>query len=394
MAQQKKPEQKELGFDSSVPSRNDAKTIVEERKKSQKKTTVVAKSPKQVPVAKKAPPKKPPPKAKSNKNVQFDISFGPFLASFIIFVSLVLAVVIFQSTGKPALLTPKTLQSIDVEITSGMSARQIALLLEESGVIENHEQLLSYFEELEITTRLQPGTYSFAAQTPFAYIASLLVKPTDNTLLIYPGFTIEDIDALLVARKLIKPTEFSQAASLIAKERRLGFVEGWFISGTYEWHGSAYDLALQMQDALNEALHSYLAASDQLRLPLAQIVIIASMIQRETNKVSQMPLIAGVIYNRLAVQMSLGIDATLRYGLGVWDRPLTKDESASDSPFNTHTHLGLPPAGIGSPSLAALDAAMKPAEHQWFYYIHDRQQEIHPAKTYEEHKANIERYLQ
>jgi UPF0755 protein len=91
--------------------------------------------------------------------------------------------------------------------------------------------------------------------------------------------------------------------------------------------------------------------------------------------------------------MPLGIDATLRYALDAWDRSLTSAELNGDNPYNTRRVKGMPPTGIGCPSSAAIDAAMRPAEHHWYYYLHDNSGDIHFAQTYEEHLQNRDQYL-
>ena len=89
-----------------------------------------------------------------------------------------------------------------------------------------------------------------------------------------------------------------------------------------------------------------------------EVLIVASMIERETVAPEERPLVAAVIYNRLAQDMPLGIDATLRYGLGIpGTRPLTKAQLASDTPYNTRRFKGLPPTPIGNPGLASMKAA-------------------------------------
>ena len=101
-----------------------------------------------------------------------------------------------------------------------------------------------------------------------------------------------------------------------------------------------------------------------------EVLIVASMIEREAAVPAERPLVAAVIYNRLAQDMPLGIDATLRYGLGIpGTRPLTKSELASDSPYNTRLHTGLPPTPISNPGLPSLQAAARPAAVDDLYYV-------------------------
>ena len=115
--------------------------------------------------------------------------------------------------------------------------------------------------------------------------------------------------------------------------------------------------------------------------------------QRETNDIGQMDAIAGVIYNRLRSDMSIGIDASLRYRFDAWDRQLDEAELNSSDPYNVRRVRGLPPTGIGSPSPAAIRAAMRPASHDWLYYIHDQEGNLHFAETYAGHQDNIEKFF-
>ena len=101
-----------------------------------------------------------------------------------------------------------------------------------------------------------------------------------------------------------------------------------------------------------------------------EILTVASMVEREAALDGERPLVAAVIYNRLAQNVPLGIDATLRYGLGVsGDRPLTKAQLQSESPYNTRLHAGLPPTPISNPGLASLRAAAQPAIADYLWYV-------------------------
>jgi UPF0755 protein len=99
------------------------------------------------------------------------------------------------------------------------------------------------------------------------------------------------------------------------------------------------------------------------------VVIIASMIEREARFPEDRPKIARVIYNRLAKGMALQIDATVEYALGQWKKRLTLEDLKHESPYNTYLHEGLPPTPIASPGLASLEAALTPAKGNWLYYV-------------------------
>jgi UPF0755 protein len=125
---------------------------------------------------------------------------------------------------------------------------------------------------------------------------------------------------------------------------------------------------------------------------------IASLIAREAAGPEDMKIISGVIWNRLDRGMPLQIDATMQYTLGKnadgsWWGNIDLSEKEKDSPYNSYLYKGLPPTPICSPNIDAIEVALNPAETDCLFYLHDSQKQIHCAKTYAEHKANINKYL-
>lgn len=124
---------------------------------------------------------------------------------------------------------------------------------------------------------------------------------------------------------------------------------------------------------------------------------IASLIQREAAGPEDMALISGIIWNRLDKNMSLDIDATLQYirgkAGGYWWAPISASDKNLDSPYNTYLNKGLPPTPIANPGLAAIAAALDPAETDCLYYLHDRNRQIHCSRTYQGQLDNIKKYL-
>ena len=124
---------------------------------------------------------------------------------------------------------------------------------------------------------------------------------------------------------------------------------------------------------------------------------IASLIQREAAGKQDMNLISGIIWNRIFKGMKLQIDATLQYAKGNeeegWWEQVTSADRKIKSSYNTYLFEGLPPGAIANPGLAAISAAFNPQKTSCFFYLHDKNRKIHCAKTYEEHKKNIEIYL-
>ena len=127
---------------------------------------------------------------------------------------------------------------------------------------------------------------------------------------------------------------------------------------------------------------------------LHELVIVASMLEREEPKPENRPTIAGIIYKRLALKFPLGIDATSRYPLDDWnDRSafLKRLRDAAD-PYNTRLRPGLPAGPIGSPNLSSLLAALRPVSSEWLYYLHDKNHDVHFGRNAVEHEANRKQY--
>ena len=442
--------QKSSAFDAAPPSRSDAQQLVGERKKQQTQTTKAkartvpkknsepAKSPQDKNVSHHAAPVHTSPKAKQSskttarkkaatpkkrvtrkagkrkvakkgkKKSTFNIQLS--LPVFIVMVVLIAllggSLIAWKITDirKESMNISGYQSTVTAEVTiqAGMSARSVAQMLESLGVITHAREFERYMVNHRLDTRIRAGTYLLEAGLTHALLAELLTNPptgisAKQPIAVFAGFTIAEIDDRLVQSGIAEPGAFSDAAQMVAAERGLPFIEGWFLSGQYSVdteYSVSLSLARTMQDALNEAIRPFVIALETLDITLADAIIIASLVQRETNDPEQMADIAGVIYNRLDADMPIGIDASLRYGLDAWDRPLTDTEITSKHPYNMRRIKGLPPTGVGSPSIDALHAAFYPATHNWLYYIHDENKEIRFAETFSGHQENIEKFLE
>jgi UPF0755 protein len=150
-------------------------------------------------------------------------------------------------------------------------------------------------------------------------------------------------------------------------------LEGFLFPATYELRQSqatASRLVSRQLDAFKDAFAKVdMRAARRRNLSRYDVLIIASMVEREALAARDRRLISAVIYNRLRQDMPLGIDATLRYALNQWSRPLRVSELNSSSAFNTRRRRGLPPTPIGNPGLAAMRAAANPARVPYLFYV-------------------------
>jgi UPF0755 protein len=130
-----------------------------------------------------------------------------------------------------------------------------------------------------------------------------------------------------------------------------------------------------------------------LGLTVAQVVTVASLVEREAKASDERALMAGVYYNRLRLGMPLEVDATIEYIFPQHHAVITRHDLAIDSPYNTYLHTGLPPTPIANPGRASLDAAFDPRPSDYLYYVYKGDGHHAFARTLAEHNANVERYL-
>lgn len=177
------------------------------------------------------------------------------------------------------------------------------------------------------------------------------------------------------------------------------YIEGVYFPDTYlipvdEEPGKT---AARMQARFNEAFAVFLPQFNEQNIKWTTGLTFASIVQREAKNTADMPLIAGILWNRLEQGMALGADATLQYARGDtgsgWWSPAGAADKAIDSPYNTYANKGLPPHPICSPGVAAIEATLAPAESDCIYYLHGNDGTTRCAASYEEHLNNIELYL-
>ncbi len=185
------------------------------------------------------------------------------------------------------------------------------------------------------------------------------------------------------------------------KSMESDYLEGVYYPDTYllPVDETGGQVAKRFIDRFNEKFAPYSQKFQDANIRWVTALKIASLIEREAGGASDMKLISGIIWNRLNINMRLQIDATMQYTKGQksdesWWGGIDLTEKLSDSPYNTYLYKGLPPTPICSPGVISIEAVLYPEETDCLYYIHDRSRQIHCAKTYAEHKKNIQLYLQ
>lgn len=223
-------------------------------------------------------------------------------------------------------------------------------------------------------------------------------KPDLVWVVIREGLRKEQI-AIILAEKLGWAENKKKQWLEIDTDQDPDYREGVYFPDTYliPVNDSGVDIAKRMIANFNDKMALLFPKFAAANIKWTTGVKIASLIQREAGGTSDMPIISGVIWNRLDKGMKLEIDATLQYVKGEvngnWWSYVDPVDKQIDSPFNTYLNKGLPPGPIANPGLGAIEAALNPAQTDCLFYLHDSNRQIHCAKTYEEHKGNIKKYL-
>lgn len=274
-----------------------------------------------------------------------------------------------------------------VTIESGIGAGAVASLF---APYTDSGALLDLILDEGLASSIRSGSYSVhPGMDPGEVVEMIAIQPSDGRIHIYPGYTIDDVDQLLSSRGLAQRGDFSKACDALARQAGLDFAEGWLLAGDYVFT----DPDTLARDMLSATLSLFKAHAHELALsPLSMegLVIVASMVNRETQDEAQMPVIAAVILNRLEADMPLGIDATTRYELDDWTSVLPQSVFEELTAYNTRRSKGLPPSGIGCPGQAAILACLAPSDSQALYYFHDEEGGLHTSMSYEEHLASLE----
>ncbi len=314
----------------------------------------------------------------------------------LIFLGNVLRMVYYANTDLP-LKTP-----IDFVVPKGMTVMELAYQLKRQGVLDHPEFLVQYVRFTGQLSDIKAGSYHIAPPiTPRQLIKKLVSGDvTLQRFTIVEGWTYQQLLAALNQNPSIlhtiddlSPEEVMQ--NLNANETS---PEGLFYPDTYffSW-GTADKTILQLAYHRMQAVLTTAWQTRDMNLPYKtpyQLLIAASLIEKETALQSERPAISSVILNRLKINMPLQIDASVIYGLGsAYKDNLTRANLKSLTPYNTYLNYGLPPTPIGFPSKSSIEAAAHPIESKNYYYVAKGDGSHVFTPTLAAHNAAIKQYL-
>jgi UPF0755 protein len=275
-----------------------------------------------------------------------------------------------------------------VNIPPRLGLIEIADLLRREGVInENNAIFIGSVFALKARTELKFGEYRFAKHASVRDVVETMVegKVVPHPITVPEGLTSEQIVQILLDSDFLSGNVNSVPR------------EGSLLPGTYsENRGATREQVIQRMQAAQQRLVKDVWEHRNPDLPLKtpeQLVILASIIEKETGKPEERTRVAAVFVNRLKQKMKLQSDPTIIYGLvfgkGKLDHPITKSEKEQPTPYNTYVIDGLPPGPITNPGRAALEAAANPARTKELYFVADGTGGHAFSDSYDQHQKNV-----
>ncbi|MFA5386311.1 MAG: endolytic transglycosylase MltG [Candidatus Paceibacterota bacterium] len=296
-------------------------------------------------------------------------------------------------------------------VSMNQSKQDLIAKLHEQGFIKSEWGFNYALEGNDI----QPGGYKISKSMTAWEMAKALKEPYMKWVVIPEGLRKEQIGELIgdaLSWNEQQKKDWAVKYTAMAYDQ----LEGIYFPDTYLLPKD--ETVLQISDRLrakfNEKFKPYANKFVTANIQWTTALKLASIVQREAAGKSDMPLVAGILWNRLLKGMKLEADDTIQYirddvihygearfdaqpknytSKGDWWKPIKLADKQIESPYNTYRNKGLPPHPICNPGLDAIDAVLNSADTECLYYLHDSSGQIHCAKTYEEHKANIEKYL-
>ncbi len=280
---------------------------------------------------------------------------------------------------KESIYTPKDNNSKKIELftVDKTSTKILSENLKSQGFIKSSLAFELYAKYKKF--KLQSGQYELSGSMSVANIANKIASgEVAQFKVTFPeGWRLEQIADRLEARKIVSKDDFLKAA---AGQEGYLFPDTYFIKSGM----SAEDIVSLMKNNFKNRTANLVVTPD--------IVILASIVEREASKNDDRSQIAAVYANRLKLGMKMEADPTVQYAKGSWAAITQSDYHNVESPYNTYLQPGLPPGPICNPGLLSLEAATKPAQNDYLYFFHTKDGRTVFSKTFAEHDSNLAKY--
>jgi len=299
-------------------------------------------------------------------------------------------------------LNPDSSKRVVIQVEKGSSASDVADQLAEKELIRSPFVFNLYLKQNDLADQIKAGRIVLQENFDLKKIVDTLIegRSEEFAVTILEGWTLKQIAEHLEELDLTMAKDFLDCAAGCPFEFDFlpdGYLEGYLYPDTYFVNLTSFNnqrfISRTIKTLQNRLSDKDWEAIQNSERPFEEIMIMASIVEREERDPDEQPTVAGILWDRLDNGVGLGADATVLYALGRTKGGLTYDDLQVDSPYNTRKYRGLPPTPIANPSISSILAALYPKKTPYFYYLHDPQGEVHYGKTLEEHNANKRKYL-
>jgi UPF0755 protein len=317
--------------------------------------------------------------------------------------SLLFAVILLLSAYAGLLLiTPaeKDGEEQVVVVRQGLSLKEVANELEQRNIIANKTLFGLWGKVMGSSRHIKAGEYLLSSTMPPIRILEILTKGLVITysITIPEGFTLEQIADLLAKNELVKKVEFvslAQDQSILKRYDISGpSLEGYLYPDTYRLErGISASTAIDtMVSRFRELVDPLRKRAEDVGMKMEDVIILASIVEKETGLAEERPLIASVFLNRLGRGMRLESDPTVIYDLKDFDGNLTRKDLRAPTPYNTYVIRGLPIGPIANPGLEAIKAVLFPTKTKYLYFVSKNDGSHHFSETLAEHDRAVSVY--
>lgn len=314
------------------------------------------------------------------------------IALFIFFLVSIITAFSFYVIFQKPLVIPNP---IVVKVESGQDFSKIITSLDKEVSVEYPIILSSYARLTGISRKIHVGEYEFEGNLTWNDVLLSLStgKVKERQFTIVEGWNIYTlVDTLAENKYLTKKLSYNDFNKLQTElPYIMGSPEGVYLPDTYTF--TYPDSDLDILKRANNAMLAKLSSLGECAISNKyDLLIVASLLEKEAIGTEEMSLVASVISNRLKKNMKLDIDASVRYGVKNFNSPLLKSELRNNNPYNTYLNKGLPPTPIANPSVVALNSACSPANSDYYFYVVEDKGKHYFSKTLSEHRKAVKRY--
>ncbi len=304
-----------------------------------------------------------------------------------LFVLFILSFVFLRSVSAPSNFPTGGI----ITITPGEGVKEISIELANNGYIRSSFLFVNFVVVFGGENHLSQGDYYFEKPESVIDVAWQIAHGEHH--LDPLKITIPEGKNNIEIAEIFKSKLSAFDVGVFTQEARQ--YEGYLFPETYFIYPrtDALTIVNQMREMYEREAKPVIKKENTLGKSDRDIVIMASLIEKEARGSDDRSVIAGILWNRLNRQIPLQVDATVAYAKNIPEGSLQKTDMGFDSPYNTYIYRGLPPGPISNPGILALEAAMHPTDTPYLYYLHDKHGNIHYAKTYVEHQQNINNFL-